>query len=193
MDQISFLHILKIPILANLRYFWPWRSSEGPKGPDLVPTATGWSDWVNYIHIMCSGPLWDLYGTPGASKRAHFGPERPFWEPRRSSVGPGGSDLVPTAAVWSTWAGLMATTHFGLESGLFRAPGGSKRAPFGPKCPFSAKLRPLAATIRPNINPKCVVTMSLTQADQLAAVGTKSGPLGPTWSLQNNFRIFLYF
>ena len=170
--------------LANLRYFWPWRSSEGPKGPDLVPTATGWSDWVNYIHIMCSGPLWDLYGTPGASKRAHFGPERPFWEPRRSSVGPGGSDLVPTAAVWSTWVGLMATTHFGLVSGLFRAPGGSKRAPFGPKCPFSAKLRPLAATIRPNINPKCVVTMSLTQADQLAAVGTKSGPLGPSDDLR---------
>ena len=99
-------------------------------------------------------------------------------------MGPGGSDLVPTAAVWSTWVGLMATTHFGLVSVLFRAPGGSKRAPFGPKCPFSAKLRPLAATIRPNINPKCVVTMSLTQADQLAAVGTKSGPLGPSDDLR---------
>ena len=44
--------------------------------------------------------------------------------------------MAPTAAVWSTRVGLMATTHFGLVSGLFRAPGGSKRAPFGPKCPF---------------------------------------------------------
>ena len=126
-----------LPSLGPLKYSQrhgrpfrgPWRSSEGPKGPDLVPTATGWSNWVNHIHIMCSGPLWDLYGTPVAPKRAHFGPERPFWEPRRSSVGPGGSDLVPTAAVWSTWVGLMATTHLGLVSGLFRAPGGSKRAP----------------------------------------------------------------
>ena len=112
--------------------------------------------YIGYISvdIMCSGPVWDLYGTPGAPRRAHFGPERPFWWPRSSSVGPGGSGLVPTAAVWSTWVGLMATTHFGLVSGLFRVPGGSKRAPFGPKCAFSAKLRPLAAKIRPNINPK---------------------------------------
>ena len=75
----------------------PWRSSEGPKGPDLVSTATGWSNWVGNIHIMCSGPLRDLYGTPGAPKRARFGPKRPFWGPRRSSEGPGGPDLVPTA------------------------------------------------------------------------------------------------
>merc|ERR1712184_112917 len=108
MDQISFLHILKIPISANLQYFWPWRSSEGPKGLDLVPTATGWSGWVNYIHIMCSGPLWDLYGTPGASKRAHFGPERPFWEPRRSSVGPG-------VQIWSQ---LPPFGPLGLDSWL---------------------------------------------------------------------------
>ena len=60
--------------LANLRYFWPWRSSEGPKGPDLVPTATGWSNWVGNIHIMFSGPLRDIYGTPGAPRRARFGP-----------------------------------------------------------------------------------------------------------------------
>ena len=33
---------------------------------DLGPTATGWSNWVGRIHIMCSGPLRDLYGTPGA-------------------------------------------------------------------------------------------------------------------------------
>ena len=46
------------------------------------------------------------------------------------------------------------------------------------------QIGPLAATKRPNINPKCVVTISLTQADQLVAVGTKSGPLGPSDDLQ---------
>ena len=96
-------------------------------------------------------------------------------------MGPGGPDLVPTAADWSDRDVIIVTTHFGLVLGLFCAP---KRARFGPKCPFSAKLRPLAETIRPNINPKGVVTMSLTQADQLAAVGTKSGPLGPSDDLR---------
>ena len=227
--------------LANLRYFWPWRSSEGPKGPDLVPTATGWSNWVNHIHIMCSGPLWDLYGTPGAPKRAHFGPERPFWWPRRSSVGPGGPDLVPTAADWSDRDVIIVTTHFGLVLGLFCAP---KRARFGPKCPFwrprrssegprgpdlvptaanwsawvrlivtthlglmlglivaakglnlaekghfgpkGALLEPPGARKRPDTRPKCVVAMSPTQVDQTAAVGTKPEPPGPTEDLRGH-------
>ena len=79
---------------------------------------------------MHLGPLTDLYGTPGAPKRARFGPEWPFWGPRRSSDGPGGPDLVPTAPNWSAWAGLMLTTHFDLVSGPFWAPGGPKRARF---------------------------------------------------------------
>merc|ERR1712105_536316 len=110
------------------------------------------------IHIMHLGPLTDLYGTHGAPKRARFGPEWPFWGPRRSSDGPGGPDLVPPAPNWSAWAGLMLTTHFDLVSGPFWAPGGPKRARFGPKC---------------------VVSMSPAQADQLGAVETKSGPPGP--------------
>ena len=77
------------------------------------------------------------YGTPGAPKRARFGPEWPFWGPRRSSDGPGGPDLVPTAPNWSAWAGLMLTTHFDLVSGPFWVPGGPKRARFGPKCPLA--------------------------------------------------------
>ena len=36
-----------------------------PGGPDLGPTATGWFNWVGRIHIMCSGPIRDHYGTPG--------------------------------------------------------------------------------------------------------------------------------
>ena len=118
--------------LANLRYFWPWRSSEGPKGPDLVPTATGWSDWVNYIHIMCSGPLWDLYGTPGASKRAHFGPERPFWWPQRSSVSPGngrdGPNGVRNTSTQCVWVGRIHIMHLGPLTDLYGTPGAPKRA-----------------------------------------------------------------
>ena len=73
--------------------------------------------WVRRIHIMHLGPLTDHYGTPGAPKRAHFEPEWPFWGPRRSSEGPGGPDLVPTALKWSDGVKLMVTTHFDLISG----------------------------------------------------------------------------
>ena len=45
-----------------------------PQGHILVPTVTDWSNWVGNIHIMCSGPLRDIYGTPGAPRRARFGP-----------------------------------------------------------------------------------------------------------------------
>ena len=78
----------------------PWRSSEGPKGPDLVSTATGWSNWVGNIHIMCSGLLRDLYGTPGPPKRARFCPKR---GPQRA---PGGQ----------TWSRLPPISSFGLDS-----------------------------------------------------------------------------
>ena len=44
---------------------------------------------------------------------------------------------------------------------------------FGPK---RALLGPLGAKKRPNTRPKCVVTMTPTQSDQSAAIGTKSGP-----------------
>ena len=44
---------------------------------------------------------------------------------------------------------------------------------FGPK---RALLGPLGAKKRPNTRPKCVVTLTPTQLDQSAAIGTKSGP-----------------
>ena len=55
------------------------------------------------------------------------------------------------------------------------------------------QIGPLAATKRPNINPKCVVTISLTQADQLVAVGTKSWPLGPSDDLQGFTANLIWF
>ena len=52
-----------------------------------------------------------------------------------TSEGPGGTDLVPTAPDWPVWVEIMVTTHFDVIAGLFWAPGGPKRSPFGPKCP----------------------------------------------------------
>ena len=71
---------------------------------------------------LVSGPFWAY----GGSKRARFGPERPFWGLRRSEEGPGGPDLVPTALKWSDGVKLMVTTHFDLISGLLRVPRGPK-------------------------------------------------------------------
>ena len=53
-----------------------------------------------------------------------------------------------------------------------------------PKRARLGQIGPLAATKRPNLNPKCVVTMSLTQMGQLVALGIKSGPLGPSDDLR---------
>ena len=107
------------------------------------------------MHIMCSGLLLDFWGLLGPPKGLILAPKGPAGGPdfRRSQGGPGGPDLVPTAAGWSTWVELMVTTHFGLVSDLFRPPGGSIMACFGTKCPYWAKLVPLAAMKRPNINP----------------------------------------
>ena len=67
---------------------------------------------------------------------------------------------------------------------------GTKSAPLGPSEDLGAPqkgfsgqnralLRPPGAQKGPDIRSKCVLTMSLTQAGQWGAVGTKSGPHGP--------------
>ena len=52
----------------------PWWSSEGPEGPDLVPTAPDWPAWVKLMvttHFnLVSGPFW----VPGGQKEL-FGPD----------------------------------------------------------------------------------------------------------------------
>ncbi len=94
------------------RPFWgPHRSSEGPRGPDLVPTATDWSDWAGIMVTTHFDLVYDLFWAPKVPKRARFGPKRPFWGPQRSSEGPQGPVSVPTAPVWSDWAGITVTTH----------------------------------------------------------------------------------
>ena len=99
----------------------PWRPSEGPGEADLIPTTPSWPAWVGFMvttHFdLVTGPFWAY----GGSKRARFGPERPFWGLRRSEEGPGGPDLVPTALKWSDGVKFMVTTHFDLVSGPFWA------------------------------------------------------------------------
>ena len=59
---------------------------------------------------------------------ACFGPKCPFWGHRRSSAGPRGPILVPTAPDWPALVGIMVTIHFDLISGPLMVPGGPKRA-----------------------------------------------------------------
>ena len=102
------------------------------EGPDLVPTAADWSDWVGNMVTTHFGLESGLFWVPRDHKRTRFGPKCPFWGSQRSSEGPWGPDLVPTAADWSDWVGSMVTTHFGLVSGLFwsPAPQGPQKGPF---------------------------------------------------------------
>ena len=50
--------------------------------------------------------------------------------PQRDSKGPWGPDLIPTAANWSDWVGIMVTTNFGLVLGPLLDPEGPKEGPF---------------------------------------------------------------
>ena len=62
---------------ANIIVFWaPFGLVSGLTGIQNTSTQCA---WVGRINIMCLGPLRDLFGTPGAPKRAHFGPKGPFW------------------------------------------------------------------------------------------------------------------
>ena len=116
-------------ISASFRHFHFDHNGDGIDGPNGVQNTSTQCAWMGHIHIMHLGPLADLYGTPGAPKRARFSPERAFW-------GPGGQDLVPTAPDWIVYVELMVTTHFDLVSGSFWAHRGPIRARFGPKCSF---------------------------------------------------------
>ena len=95
---LIFLQIWTNLIYSPERPFWgPWRSSVGPRGPDLVPTLPNWLVCVGLMVIThfdpVSGPFW----TPRGPKKGPFWPKCPFWRLRRSSGGLGGSDLVTTA------------------------------------------------------------------------------------------------
>ena len=87
---------------------------------------------------MCFGPLRDLYGTPGAPKRARFGHEMPFGGPggprwaledqmwsQLPPIGPPGMDSWPPYAL--AWY-RGSTGPRGLQQGPFWP----KISPIGP-------------------------------------------------------------
>ena len=98
-----------------------------------------------HLHTVCLGgthphhALWPLNGPLRHSwgpQKGSFWPQKALFGPPEIFGGPGGPDLVPTAADWSNRISHMVTTHFGLLTALSWAPRGPKRAGFGPKCPF---------------------------------------------------------
>ena len=82
----------------------------------MVPTAPKGPAEVKHMittHFdLISGPFW----APVGLKRARFGPEKPFWGAPRSSEGPNGPDLVPTAPEGPAEVKHRVTTLFGLIS-----------------------------------------------------------------------------
>ena len=59
--------IMKLAVFNSIKYSFnkktrvsdraTRRSLGSPGGPGLGPSATGWSNWVGRIHIMCLGPF----------------------------------------------------------------------------------------------------------------------------------------
>ena len=90
-------------------------------GPDLVPIAADWSNWVGVNVTTHFGLVLGLFLAPRGPKRARFGPKCPFWGSWRSSEGPERPYLVPTPLSCCAWVELMVTTDFGLVSSLFLA------------------------------------------------------------------------
>merc|ERR1711989_42612 len=120
------------PRIGPDRPFWgPRRSLGSPGGPNLGPSATGWSNWVGRIHIMCSGPFRDHYGTPGAPKRAVLAQIGPFGGPGDPWAAPGGLIWAQVPLVGSTgWAASIscAPTPYETSTALLGPPKG----PFWP-------------------------------------------------------------
>ena len=120
-----------------------------------------------------SKDLWDPQKGLSGPKLAHLGAlgaqKRPDTRPKcvvtmiltqsdqSPAVGTKSGPSGPSESLWGPQKG-----HLGSKPALFGSMGTQKR---------------------PNTRPKCVVTMILTQSDQSAAVGTKSGPSGPSQSL----------
>ena len=142
----------------------PDRQEEAPYHESKLGTAVCGSWEQIWLPRALSVP-------PRASKGAFWAKASLFWGPRR---GP-----TPSKSVWY----IMISTHAD-QSAAIRIKSGPQQGPsesipdpqmrhLGPK---RALLGPLGAKKRPNARSKCVVTMTPTQSDHFAAIGTKSGP-----------------
>ena len=122
------------------------------------------------------GPSKDLQGP----QKGHFGPKRALLGPLGAQGRPNtGAKCVVTITPTQSDQLAAVWTKSGPR-GPFKTLGDPQKGLSGPK---RALLGPLGAQMRPNTRPKCVVTMTPTQSDQLGAVGTKSGPRGPSKTL----------
>ena len=75
--------------------FGPFLSpGDSREGPTCIQNCSTQCIWVVRIHITPLGPLTDLYGTPGPSKRALLAPKGPVG-------GPIGSRRAPGDQIWS--------------------------------------------------------------------------------------------
>ena len=89
--------------------FGPFLSpGDSREGPTCIQNCSTQCIWVIRIHITPLGPLTDLYGTPGPSKRALLAPKGPVG-------GPIGSRRAPGDQIWSQ---LLPIGLTGLESWL---------------------------------------------------------------------------
>ena len=109
----------------------PFGGPGQPRGPDLGPTATDWSNWVVCIHTMCVGPL---------AQKAPFS-------------GPGGPRAAPGGLIWAKLplAGPTetSTARLGHPIGPVLVP----KAPFGgPGC-LRAALGGLLWSLLPPFGP----------------------------------------
>ena len=151
-DQISFLHILKIPILDNFGGFWPICDIFGPGGPRkalrgliwyqlLLVGSTGWTTFISCA-LAPYGTSTALLGPPKALILA----------PKGSFGGTGGPRLAPGVQIWAQLLPIGPTEMYSLlqhtlawywvslgpqkvpilaQNAPFGDPGGHRRAPEG--------------------------------------------------------------
>ena len=113
----------------------------------------------------------------------------PFWAPRapkRTRLASKGPKMGPKfkflANLTCDLSKFAREGHLAKSgpSGPFKSLWGPQKGLLGPK---QALLGALGAQKRPDTRSKCLVTMIPAQSYQLAAIGTKSGPSGPSKSL----------
>ena len=147
--------------------------------------ATEFFDDFRQLQLISSHPVGEIvqkhhFGGLLEAKNALLGSlvaqKRPHTRPKCVvTIIPAQSDQ--SVAIWTkSGPPVPSETLWGPQKGLL-----------GPK---QALLRALGARKRPNTRSKCLVTMIPAQSDQLAAVGTKSGPLGPSETLWGPNRAF---